>query len=207
MLTRRWTIKGLSLPEMIVAMLILSSFLVMAIGTIIPGFKITQQAEQSISAQRQVVLTFDRLVAEMSQMDRASVSTNTGVLSYLSDQSLAAGNTAPVADDDLLDLAYASPEREWLKHVVLRHREGHLWRQEYDYEKGLAVYPIDPDSLPVLADTPGVAEKIFCKNVEAFEALPTGMSRVQVTIRCVYRQAEHPTAAEATMQIHMRGGL
>lgn len=191
---------------MIVAMLILSSFLVMAIGTVIPGLKITQQAEQSVSAQRQVVLTFDRLVAEMSQMDRASVTTDNGVLSYLSDLPLA-GNTAPLADDDLLDLSYASPERQWLKHVVLRHRGGQLWRREYDYQKGLAVYPIHPDSLLVLADTPGVAEKIFCKNVELFEALPTGMSRVQVTIRSVYRQAEHPTAAEATMQIHMRGGL
>lgn len=197
--------RGFTLPEMIVAMAVLGTFIVMAMGTVVPGFKITQQAEESVYAQREVVLTFDRLVAEMSQLDRASVSTADEALSFLSDKPFGGGGP-PIADAYLQDLAFTSPDRVWRKHVVLRRRNGHLLRREFRYDKGNEMFRINPDDLPSVADASGVGEKIFTKNVELFEAEASGKSRVYIKVRSVFRGAAKPTASELTLQVQMRGG-
>lgn len=186
-------------------MTILGSFILLAMGTVVPGYKITQQAEESVYAQKEIILAFDRLVAEMTPLDRASVTTNANALSFLSDQPFDRAGP-PIADPNLLDLAFSSPDRIWLKHVILHHRDGHLWRREYSYLKGSELFAIHPDNLVAVSGASGIPEKIFVKNIELFEAESCGRNRIRLKVRSVFRKANRPTAAEINLQISMRGG-
>jgi prepilin-type N-terminal cleavage/methylation domain-containing protein len=197
--------RAFTLIEMVVATSILAVFIMLALGTIIPGFKITKQAEESIATQREVVLAFDRLVAEMSLLDRATVSVAADTLSFLSDKPYR-GPNAIIDDQYLDDLGTTTTGRTWLKNVVLRRRNGELWRREHPYTKGEGLFQIKSAYLPLVADASGVAEKIFAKNVEEFEAITAGHSRVVVRVRSVFRDAARPSACELTVQIQMRGG-
>lgn len=197
--------RAFTLTEMIVGTSVLSMFIMLALGTIVPSIKVTREAEQSLESQREVVLAFDRLVAEMVMLDRASVSSEDSALAFLSDQAYR-GNNSAVPDTNLVDLGVDTPDRSWRKNVVLRLRQGQLWRQEYPFTHGTSLFQIASDKIAPLADSPGRQEKIFAKNIELFEAVPAGRSRVLLKIRSVFRKAEKPVACELELQIQMRGG-
>lgn len=177
----------------------------LSLGTIVPAYKVTREAEESLSSQREVVLAFDRLVAEMGLLDRASVSSAEDTLAFLSDQEYRGANSE-LADSLLDDLNVATPDRIWRKFVVLRRRGGDLWRREYPYTKGNALFQIIGDELPMVGDSTVLQEKIYTKNVERFEVTPAGASRVRLTIRSVFREGARPTACELNLQVQMRGG-
>jgi hypothetical protein len=189
-----------------VATFVLSLFIMLALGTIVPAYKVTREAEESLSSQREVVLAFDRLVAEMTLLDRASVSACTDTLAFLSDAEYRGSNPA-LADDSLDHLGVSTPERSWRKFVVLRHRGGQLWRREYPNSLGTELVQILADKLPGAGDAVGMQEKIYAKNVEVFEATPAGASRVLLKIRSVFREGAKPAACELNLQVQMRGGI
>lgn len=186
-------------------MSMLGLVIILAFSTVVPGLKITKEAEESIAAQRQVILAFDRLLAEVSLLDRASASSAPGSLSYLSDKPYRGSNTA-IDPLFLEDLETVSRDRTWAKHVVLRQRDGHLWRREYPYSGGGEIRRIAPAQLEVLADIQPIAEKIFAKNIESFETVSAGRSRIYLRIRSVYRENRKPVACQLTLQLQMRGG-
>ena len=198
--------RGVTVPEMVVATSILAGFLVLALGAIVPAFKISKQAEESLASQREVVLAFDRLTAEMSTLNRAFVTTAPGAVSFVSDDPYIGANSALDAShwDDLLT---TTPDTSWQKTIILRHRDGDVWRQEYPYTFGTAVMRLIAADLPLLADNTTVAQKIFAKNVEAFEIETAGRSRVRFQVRSVHREGQRPTACQLTVQIQMRGGI
>lgn len=190
---------------MLVAMSMLSLFIMLTLGMIVPGFRITKNAEESVAAQREVILAFDRLTAEVSMLDRASLSVAPGAMSFLSDKPYTGPN--PVIDDTLLeDLGVVARDRTWTKQVILRQRDGELWRREYPYLKGGELWKILPDELEAIADTVPIAEKIYAKNVELFEVESAGRSRVRMKVRSVFRDNRKPVACEMTLQLQMRGG-
>ena len=190
---------------MLVGASVLSIFIMLALGTIVPSVKVTREAEQSLESQREVVLAFDRLVAEMVVLDRASISSEDNALAFLSDEDFR-GSNGPLPDANLVDLGVATPDRVWQKYVILRLRQGQLWRQEYPYTHGSSLFQVSADKIALLADLPGRQEKIFAKNIELFEAVPAGRSRVLLRIRSVFRKAAKPVASELELQIQMRGG-
>jgi hypothetical protein len=185
---------------------VLSLLLMIALGVIVPALKVTHDAEQSTVSQREVVLALDRLSAEMSVMDRATVTTAPGCFSFLSSRPYG-GSNAALADPSLDMFGLTSPHDTWRKHVFLRLRDGQVFRREFPYAKGAALSRVVPAQLHVLADQLGVAEKTFAKNIEAFEATEVGSSRLVLQIRSVQREAAKPTACEVTLQIQMRGGV
>jgi prepilin-type N-terminal cleavage/methylation domain-containing protein len=197
--------RGFTLAETMVATGVLSLFIVLAFGAIVPSFKITRQAEQNLAAQREVILAFDRLTAEMSRLDRASVMAVPDALTFLSDQEYRGTNPA-VPDADLAPVGYTSPDLVWQKLVILRRRGTNLYRRELPYTKGAEIFQVVPASLPTLADSGSYTEKIFAKNVEYFEADTAGRSRVLMQIRSVYRKGKKPVSCELDLQIQMRGG-
>ena len=188
---------------MVVATSILALFLMLALGTIVPAFQITRRAEENIAAQREVILAFDRLIAEMGMLDRATVSTSPNTLSFLSDE-IYSGLNGAIPDADLVDLGLQT-DVSWNKYVILRHRDNNLYRREFDYQHGQQIFQIDPDKLTTWADGPGIAEKIFAKNVELFETEEAGLTRVYLKIRSVFRNGKKPEACQLTLQIQMRG--
>lgn len=196
---------GFTLVELLVGSFVLSLFIMLALGAIVPSYKVVREAEESVSAQREVVMAFDRLVAEMANLDRASVTAVSGALSFLSDKEYRGGN--PLMPDSVLDdLGLANPNHTWQKMIVFRHRANQLWRREYPYDKGNALWQVRPGDLPAVADVPNRQEKIYAKNVETFEAAVAGRGRVRVKIRSVYRTGPRPAACELDLQIEMRGG-
>lgn len=188
---------------MVVATSILAIFMVLALGTIVPAFQVTRRAEENIAAQREVILAFDRLLTEMGMLDRATVSTAANTLSFLSDE-VYSGPNGPIDNADLIDLGLQT-DVSWNKYVILRHRDNNLYRREFEYQHGQQIFQIDPDKLADWADGPGVAEKIFAKNVELFEAEEAGLTRVYLKIRSVFRNGKKPEACQLTLQIQMRG--
>ena len=112
---------GFTLSELIVAMSVLSAFIMLALGAIVPAMKVTMAAETSLASQREVVLTFDRLVAEMGVADRASLSTAGSALSFLSPNEYRGSNPA-IADSKLNDVGFKTPDRIWRKTVLLRQK-------------------------------------------------------------------------------------
>lgn len=190
--------------EVLVACSVLGLLTLMGLGTVVPGLKVTQQAEEGVTAQREVIVAFDSLVTEMSVLDRRSVSHATGTLSYISDKPVNSGN-APIDDTKLDNLGVLDPFKTWTKHVVLRLRGGHLMKREYTYAKGQEIWPVIGSELQVLADTPGMSEKRFAKNIELFEAIPAGRSRIYLKVRAVSRKGSKPAACELALQIQMRG--
>lgn len=190
---------------MLVGSFVLSMFIMLALGAIVPSYKVVREAEDSLSAQREVIMAFDRLVAEMSNLDRASVTAVPGALSFLSDKDYR-GSNALIADTNLDFMGLASPDHTWRKWVILRQRNNELWRREQPYDKGSDLWQILPGQLPIVADAPVRQEKIFAKNVELFEASVAGRGRVLLKIRSVFRQSAKPAACELNLQIQMRGG-
>lgn len=198
--------RGFTLPELLVGSLLLSLFTMLALGAIVPALKVLLDAEESIASQREIVLAFDRLVAEMGMADRASLTVVPQALGFASALPYR-GNNPPLADDEMLDLNFSSPERVWRKNIVLRQRGNQLWRREFPFSKGQDLYQILPDKLPLIADSPGRQEKIFAKNVEFFEATTAGSTRVRLRVRCVFRDSRRPASSELDLQIQMRGGM
>lgn len=184
-------------------MSILATFLMLALGTIVPAFQITKDAEESIASQREVVLAFDRLMAEMSLLDRATVNTAPETLSFLSDE-VYTGNNAVIPDPDLVDINLTTGTA-WNKYILLRHRGDRLYRREFPYNKGNDIFQVSTASLPIVADGPGIDEKTFAKNIERFEVEEAGRTRVLLRIRSVFRKSKKPAACQLTMQIQMRG--
>ena len=172
----------------------------------IPGIKVSQQAQESIAAQREVVLTFDRLISEMSLMDRASVSIAPGVVSFLSDKSYG-GSTPALTSTSLKPLNLVSPYTTWQKFVLLRHRNGQLVRREWPYAGGSALSQILPPQLPILADLPGVPEKVFAHGVEDFEVQSIGAAGLSIRLRSVQRGSVKAEACEINLILTMRGGV
>lgn len=196
---------GFTLVEVLVGSVVLSMFIMLALGAIVPSYKVVREAEESVSAQREVVMAFDRLVAEMANLDRASVTVIPGALAFLSDEEYRGTNPA-IPDSQLVDINLVNPVLAWRKTVVFRHRDNQLWRREYPYDKANAVWVVAPDKLATLADIPNRQEKIYAKNVELFEANLAGKGRVLVKLRSVFRQTNRPAACELQLQIEMRGG-
>ena len=191
---------------MIVSTSILGTFVILTLSTVVPGIKISNRAESALAAQKEVVLAFDRLIAEMGLMDRASFSFDNGALSFLSHKPYGGSNTE--VPDSFLQLSSASSlNTTWEKHVVLRHRETSLFRQEYPYNKGGELSRIAPDQLLSFADTPDTQRKIFAHNIEHFETLTVGHSRIAIMLRSVDRSNARPEACQISYQLSMRGGL
>ena len=190
---------------MLVGCLVLGLFIMLALGAIVPSYQVVREAEESLSAQREVVMAFDRMVAEMDNLDRASVTVAPGALSFLSDQDYHGANPL-LADSKLADLGLSNRDRSWKKIVIYRHRDNQLWRREHPYDKGAAIWQMQPEHLPAVADVPNVQEKIYAKNVELFEPEVAGRGRVAIRIRSVFRQAAKPAACELNLQVQMRGG-
>ena len=197
--------RGMTLAETLLAVSVLGVVLALAFATIVPAIRINKDAEESIAAQRQVVLAFDRLMAEMSTLNRATVSSAPGCLSFVSTQPYRGTNA--VIDSSHWDDLLHTTDRAGRKTVFLRHRDNNLWRQEYPYQFGRDGHRILGADLTVLADRPGMQEKIFTKNVEGFEVGIAGRSRVYLQIRCVFRESKRPAACELHFQTQMRGGL
>ncbi len=202
---KKRAVLGVTVPEVLVVALVLSLLMMTSLGVLAPALKVSRAAEQSTAAQREVVLALDRLVAEMSLMDRATVTTAPGSVSFLSSKPYTGTNTE-LADPSLDILGLASPYEVWQKFVVLRLRNGDLMRREYPYSKGGELARILPLQLEIVADQVGVAEKIFAKEIETFDAVEVGSSRIALQLRSVQRQANAPAACEVTLQIQMRGG-
>ena len=184
---------------------VLSFFIMLAFGAIIPCVKITRQAEQDVAAQREVILAFDRLTSEMHRLDRATVTLLPGVVSFLSDEEYR-GNNPPVDPADLVSVQYTSPDHIWRKLVILRKRGTDLFRREFPYALGPQIFQVLPTSMPTLADDPSFNEKIFARNIEFFEAEAAGRTRVLMKIRSVYREGAKPVSCTLNLQIQMRGG-
>ncbi len=202
---RRRGIAGFTVTELLVAASVLSIFIMLALGAIVPAIKVTQEAEKSVDSQREVVLAFDRLVAEIAMADRATLTVIPEALSFLSRLEYR-GSNPTLLDNQLVDLGFSTPDHTWRKFVVLRRRGNALWRREFPYDKGQALYQVSADSLPSIADAPGRQEKIYAKNVEVFEATTAGSTRVQLKVRSVFRESQRPAACELNLQIQMRGG-
>ena len=197
---------GFTLSELLVGATVLSIFVMLALGTIVPAIKVTLEAEESIDSQRQVVLTFDRLIAEMSTADRGSLTVGSEAFSFLSSQEYR-GTNSPIPDASLVDLGFATPDRVWRKTVVLARRENQVWRREFPYTHGRQLRQVLPERLETVAQTPGRQEKISAKNIELFEVSTAGSNRVLLRVRSVSRQAEKPAACELDLQVQMRGGM
>ncbi len=193
------------MSELLVSSLVLTIFMMLALGTIVPAIKVTRQSEESLDSQREVVLAFDRLTSEMSLLDRASLTVAPDTFSYLSDQEFRGTNSA-IPDADMADMGLSHPEKNWTKWVLLRHRDGKVLRREYPYDKGRRLYALLETQLPLLGDAPGVQEKVFARNVELFEPTAAGSSRLRLKIRSVFRGTTQPRACELNLQIQMRGG-
>ncbi len=198
-------ITGFTLTELLVSNAMLALVLALAMGSIMPSVRITNQAEAELAAQRGVSMLFDRLVTEMSPLDRASVTTAPDILSFLSDKAYTGTNSA-IPDADLLDLEVQTPGRTWQKNVLLYLQDGNLWRREYPFLHGELLHQVFSDSLPILALATGPQRQLLVPNVELFEATPAGRSRVAVRIRAVHRNTDKPVAFESTVQVQMRGG-
>lgn len=197
---------GFTVPEVLVASFVLALLTSVALAVIVPAMKVTREAEQSTTAQRQVVLALDRLVAEMTEMDRATVTVDSGCLSYLSHKPYTGSDPAlPATSVEML--GFRSLHDVWQKFVILRHRNGKLWRREHPYSQGSELSRILPAELLSEADQGGVGEKSFANDVELFEAEEVGSSRVSLRLRSVNRDGERPQACEITLQIRMRGGI
>lgn len=190
---------------MLVSSLVLSMFMMLALGTIVPAIMVTRHAEESLNSQREVVLAFDRLTTEMSLLDRASLTVAPDAFSFLSDQEYR-GNNSFLPGDDMADLGLSHPEKSWTKWVVLRHRDGQLFRREFPYSGGSALMALLEDKLPLIGDRANVQEKVFARNVELLEPTAAGSSRLRLKIRSVFRDSGQPRACELNLQIQMRGG-
>lgn len=197
---------GFTLSELIVATSVLSVFIMLALGAIVPAMKVTMDAETSLASQREVVLTFDRLVAEMSVADRASLSTGGDALSFLSPHEYQGSNPV-IPDSKLNDVGFKTPDRIWRKTVVLRQKDDQLWRLEFPFDKGNALFQVLPQELASVADAAGRQKKLLAKNVELFEASTAGSNRVLLKIRSVYRNSQKPAACELLLAVQMRGGM
>jgi hypothetical protein len=195
---------GFSIPELSVSVLLLSILLLLTIGAFIPGLKVTRQAEESVASQREVVLAFERLMAEMSLMDRVGVTAGPGCLAFLSHEVFRGTN--PLLElDELQVLGFATATTVWTKWVVLRLRDGRLWRREFPYDGGNSLARVRPDKLVVVADQPDRQEKVFCREVEEFSAHTLGQSRVLLKLRSVHRGANKPQSCDMSFEIVMRG--
>lgn len=197
---------GFTITELLISASVLSIFVMLALGAIVPAIKVTFEAEESIESQREVVLAFDRLVAEMGMADRATLTVLPEALSFLSRLEYR-GSNPPISDSDMLNLNFSTPDHIWHKMVVLRRRNNHLWRREFPYTKNQALYQVLPDKLLAIADHTDRQEKIYVKNVELFDVTTAGSNRVQLKIRSVFREAHRPAACELNLQIQMRGGM
>lgn len=197
--------RGFSLPEVIVASSVLVLLVAAALACIVPAIRVSRTAEQSTSAQREVVLALDRLVTELAELDRASVTVEDQVLSFLSHQEYRGANS-PLPDNLLHNLNLRSLHDTWRKTVILRHRDNALWRREYPYLKGNELTRVLPARLIPEADRSGVSELKFADTVEDFEAVEVGGARLSLRLRAVNRAGAQPQSCEMTVQVKMRGG-
>jgi hypothetical protein len=195
---------GFSLAEASLSAFLLAFVLLLTIGAFVPGMKVTKQAEESIASQREVVLAFERLMAEMSLMDRAGVTVGPECLSFLSHEPYW-GNNPLLALDEVQRYGYLSRHTAWQKFVILRLRDGRLWRREAPYDGGHALARVRPDRLLGVADVSNRQEKVFAREVEEFIARTVGPSRVQMRIRSVHRGARRPESCDMSFEIVMRG--
>lgn len=202
-----YKIRGFSLPELAVSVFLLGVLLLLAIGAFVPGLKVVQQAEQDTAAEREVVLAFERLMSEMSLLDRISVVAQNGCLSYLGRLPFNGSNPA-LASNQVELFNFYTPELPWTKFVVLKLRDGQLWRREFPYNAGgdqRRLARIVPSELLAVADHSPSQEKIFAKNIELFQCDVLGRSRVRVRMRSVFRQGKLPESCDMTFDIAMRG--
>ena len=183
--------RGFTLAEMIVAMSVLSILLMLALGAVAPALKITRDSEERLAAQREVVLALDRLTAELTFLDRALVTVAPNAILYVSDLDYTGSNPA-ITPSYWTDLHSRSRYHTWRKSVILRRRDGQLWRRE-------------PAYLEPVADVSGMAEKNFCQNVELFDVELVGRSRVLLRLRSVFRDGRKPASCEIQAQIQMKG--
>ena len=184
--------RGFTLAEMIVAMSVLSILLMLALGAVAPALKITRDSEERLAAQREVVLALDRL----------TVAPN--AILYVSDLDYTGSNPA-ITPSYWTDLHSRSRYHTWRKSVILRRRDGQLWRREYPYQFGADLFRLDPAYLEPVADVSGMAEKNFCQNVELFDVELVGRSRVLLRLRSVFRDGRKPASCEIQAQIQMKG--
>lgn len=196
--------RGFSLVEVTLAAFLLSFVLLLTIGAFVPGMKVSRQAEESIASQREVVLAFERLLAEMSLMDRSGVSVAPGCLSFLSHQDYR-GNNPLLPNDDVQRFGYLSLHSSWHKFVILHLRDGKLWRREAPYDGDRALARIFPERLPAVAQVTGRQEKVFAREVEDFSARTLGTSRVQMHLRSVHRGGKWPESCDMSFEVVMRG--
>ena len=196
--------RGFTLAEMIVAMSVLSILLMLALGAVAPALKITRDSEERLAAQREVVLALDRLTAELTFLDRALVTVAPNAILYVSDLDYTGSNPA-ITPSYWTDLHSRSRYHTWRKSVILRRRDGQLWRREYPYQFGADLFRLDPAYLEPVADVSGMAEKNFCQNVELFDVELVGRSRVLLRLRSVFRDGRKPASCEIQAQIQMKG--
>lgn len=197
-------VAGFTVAEMIVAMSVLSIVLVLALSSVAPALKITRNSEERLSAQREVVLALDRLTAEMNFLDRALVTVAPESILFVSDEVYNGPNLA-INSSNWIDLHNTSRFHTWQKAIILRRRDGQLWRREYPYEFGSNLFRLDPTTLETIADVGGIAEKNFCQNVEEFQVELVGRSRVLLRLRSVFRNAKKPASCDIQVQIQMKG--
>lgn len=196
--------QGFSLQELILSSFILSLLLALALLTVAPGIRISKKAEESMSAQHEVVRAFDRLVGEMSLLDRGGVTVGDGVLSYLSNREFAGANP-PLAPAQVQLFSYRT-QPEWKKFVILRHRGRDIWIREFPWPDGQQIGRIRRADLPAVADLVGLQEKKFAQDIEQFTVETAGTSRVIMRVQAVARRWEKPEACDVTFEVVMRGG-
>lgn len=205
---RHHTAFGFTISEVLVANSVLAVLLMLALAAIVPSWRVTRQAEAELAAQRGVARFFDRLVTELSPLDRATAVAGPGAFSFLSDRSYV-GSAPPVGNELLVDLGVDSLGREWRTIVVLAHDEGALWRLEYPYFGGSRLAHIDPEALENLAS--GAADSparvgIAVPAVDLFECRLAGRSRVFFQIRSRIEDTDKAVSFQSNLQVQMRSG-
>lgn len=195
--------RGFSVQELVLSSFLLSLLLALALATVAPALRVSKKAEESMSAQHEVVRAFDQVIGEMSLLDRGGVTVGNNVISYLSYRDFRGNN--PVLNPSQLQISSFQAHTPWQKFVVLRHRTNSIWRREYPYADGANMGRITRAALPGIADLAGMQEKKFARDIEEFTVETVGSSRVIFRVRSVTRKASRPEACDVTFQVVMRG--
>lgn len=196
---------GFTIPEMAVSMFLLSFILLLSLGVLFPGLQTVRQAEEATVTQQQITLAFDRLFAELQEVDAGTVTDFGDGLVFLSQRPYVGSN--PVVPAAYFTVSPYLAENAWTKWVYIRRNGDVVEMREFPYAGGQQLAKINASDVNSVGALGGDPPRNWIRYVDDFQVFRPRSNLLQFQVATVSRDARGVEASRMNFKVALRRNL
>jgi prepilin-type N-terminal cleavage/methylation domain-containing protein len=200
--------RGLTLPELMIGMSILSVIMTLCYSVMHTAGLQVKRAASDTATQKATLVTLQKMVGEATYSDHRSLTVTEGAFSYLSPRPVDAATASSLGPGELVAVdAYS--ETTWPKFMLFYYEpdKQRVMSKEFVYTGGQALARIRDDKFPSLISVGLHPAKRVADQVTSFQAHRTGLKTFYLEISATQQKGGQEQATNLSMTFTCRNGL